>query len=123
MIKIDPADKVFSQYIRLRDGKCLRCGSVVQVNDLGLPVTHQASHFFGRGQESTRFDPNNVDCLCYGCHQYWGSQNREDYRTFKIKQLGQDGYDTLLVKSKTYKKKDRKMELIIAKKLLESLGK
>lgn len=123
MIKIDPADRVFSQYIRLRDGKCMRCGSVIEFNDLGLPVTHQASHFFGRGQESTRFDPDNLDCLCYGCHQYWGSQNREDYRAFKISQLGQDRFDSLMVKAKTYKKKDRKLELIIAKERLKNIKK
>ena len=55
-IKRDKADVVFSQYIRLRDMECKRCHSPVQVNDKGLPVTHQASHFQGRKKESTRFD-------------------------------------------------------------------
>lgn len=118
-IKICPADKVFSQYIRLRDKRCMRCGSRVQFNAKGLPVSHEASHYFGRGRESTRFDQNNVDTACYGCHQQWGSTDREAYRNFKIKQLGQEGFDRLTLKADTYCKKDRVLALFIAKKLLE----
>lgn len=120
-IKIDKADSTFSKYIRKRDGKCIRCGSSVEFNEAGMPITHQASHFYGRAKESTRFDPLNVDCLCHGCHQYWGSTNREEYRQFKIKQLGQQGYNLLTLRANSYQKKDRKMSYIIAKKLLESL--
>ena len=85
-IKIDKADKVFSQYIRLRDKQCVRCGRRGEDTVEGLPIKGlQASHYFGRGNECTRFDVENVDCLCAGCHQYWDS-NKEDYRDFKIKQ-------------------------------------
>ena len=108
-IKIDKADSVFSQYIRLRDKMCVRCRSLVRFNDRGLPITHQASHFFGRGKESTRFDEENVDTLDLGCHQYWGSVDREAYRAFKIKQLGQKGFDLLMLRANTPGKKDRKM--------------
>ncbi len=117
-IKIDKADKVFSQYIRLRDKHCVRCMSKVQINSSGLPISHQASHYFGRGRENTRFDPQNVDTLCMGCHRIWGSDNREEYRAFKIMQLGQEGFDLLTLRANTTKKKDRKMEYIIAKELL-----
>jgi hypothetical protein len=112
-IRIDKADSVFSQYIRLRDGSCQRCGNVCE--------TLQASHFYGRSKESTRFDPDNVDALCYGCHVYWGSTDREAYREFKIKQLGKQGFKMLIVRANTYKKKDRKMEYIIWKTALEDL--
>ena len=118
-IKIDKADFVFSQYVRLRDKKCLRCNSPVKLNAKGLPVSHQASHYFGRGQESTRFDPKNVDTLCFSCHTLWGSRDREDYRFFKIKQLGTMGFDLLLFRSKQLIKKDRKLSLIKAKELLK----
>jgi len=120
-IKIDRADQVFSQYIRLRDGKCKRCRSLVEKNDNGLPVTHQASHYFGRGKEGTRFDPENVDCLCWGCHQYWGSDNREDYRDFKIKQIGEKKFELMRMRADSYYKRDRKMELIKAKILLKEV--
>lgn len=118
-IRLDPADKVFSQVIRLRDKKCVRCGSPVKFNEKGIPVTHQNSHYFGRGQESTRYNKNNCDTLCYGCHVIWGSKEREDYRDFKINQLGQKGFDLLLLRSKTPQKKDRKLELIKAKEQLK----
>ena len=120
-IKIDKADTAFSLYIRLRDRKCVRCGSPVKINEAGKPVSHQASHYFGRGRENTRFDPENVDCLCTGCHQIWGSDDRESYREFKLKQLGQEGYNWLILRSNTYKKKDRKMALIIARELLKGV--
>lgn len=118
-VKIDRADTVFSQAIRLRDGECKRCGSKVKLNDKGLPVSHTNSHYFGRGAESTRFDTENCDCLCCGCHKIWDSRDREDYRDFKIKQLGEDGFQRLLVRSKQIVKKDRKMALIKAKELLK----
>lgn len=120
-IRIDEADKVFSQYVRLRDGRCMRCGSVVKKNDKGLPVSHQASHFFGRKAESTRFDPENVDTLCMACHVNWGGTNFEAYREFKLKQLGQARFDALMVRARTIKKKDRKLSLMIVKHLLEKV--
>ena len=121
-ITIDKADKVFSQYVRLRDGKCQRCHSLVQVNlNTGLPSSHHASHFFGRGKESTRFDPENVDCLCYPCHRLWGGDEREEYLRFKIKQLGRKKFDLLHARSTFTVKKDRKMSLIQAKLLLKEV--
>lgn len=112
MIRIDAADKLFSQWIRLRDKQCLRCHSFVEVNMAGMPISHQASHFYGRGREGTRFEPDNVDTLCMGCHRIWGSDDREAYRTFKLMQLGQTRFDTLQLQANTYHRKDRKFEVI-----------
>lgn len=42
-----------------------------------------------------RFDEQNCDTLCHGCHRYWEKEDREGYRAFKIKQLGQAAYDRL----------------------------
>lgn len=111
-IKVDKADQLFSQYVRIRDGRCMRCSSLVEFNVKGMPVTHQASHFYGRGRENTRFDVQNVDTLCFGCHQLWGSTDRESYRAFKLKQLGQKRFDTLMIQANMYCKKDRKLEAI-----------
>lgn len=118
-IKLDKADIAFSEYIRSRDKwTCQRCGKRY------IPPTQalHCSHYFGRGKESTRFDPENADALCYGCHVQWGGTDREAYRQFKINQLGQDGFDRLTIRANTYKKKDRKMALIMARELLRSLG-
>jgi len=118
-MKICPADKIFSQYIRLRDGKCCRCGSMVELNDEGLPVSHQNSHYFGRSKEGTRFDPLNCDTLCWGCHKIWGSDDKEGYRSFKINQIGEQEFKLLQFRAFSYHKKDRKMSKIIAKVLLD----
>lgn len=113
-IKIDPADTAFSQFIRLRDRRCVRCGSYVQFNGAGLPITHQASHYWSRGKENTRFDPENVDTLCYGCHRLWGhGDERDDYKAFKIRQLGEEGFKRLDQRAHAIGKKDRKLQLII----------
>lgn len=120
-MKIDLADKTFSQFIRLRDRKCVRCSSPVKFNAKGLPISHHASHYFGRGRENTRCDPANVDCLCHGCHVYWGSNDKEGYRNFKLKQLGEKRFNDLSIRAETYKKKDRKLSLVIAKQLLKDL--
>lgn len=118
-MKLDPADIVFSKFIRTRDiWTCQRCGKKY------TPPTNalHCSHYFGRGRENTRFDPLNCDTLCHGCHKIWGSDDKEGYRNFKIKQLGQRGFDLLTLRANTYKKKDRKMALIRAKMLLEEQG-
>ena len=118
-IKICPADQVFSQYIRKRDKMCVRCKSPVKFNDKGLPVNHQASHYWSRGKENTRFDPDNADTLCFACHNLWGhGDQRDEYKAFKIKQLGEEGFKKLDFKAHQIGKKDRKLALIIAKQLL-----
>ena len=120
-IQIDSADRIFSQFIRLRDKRCQRCFSLVRMNGKGLPISHTASHYFGRGRENTRFDTENVDTVCFSCHRIWGSDDKEGYRMFKIKQLGEQGFKLLQMRSEMYKKKDRKMSLLIAKEMLNHL--
>lgn len=120
-IKRDYADEYFSRFIRLRDMECRRCHSRVRLNDTGLPISHTNSHYFGRGRENTRFDPENCDTLCTACHRLWASDEREDYRQFKINQLGQRGFDLLTLRASTYHKKDRKMALLQSRALLASL--
>jgi hypothetical protein len=87
-IKILKEDKVFSQYIRSRDKRCVRCGSIVRFNEKGLPITHECSHYWSRGNWNTRLDEENADTLCFACHRKWGGDYREEYTAFKKKQLG-----------------------------------
>lgn len=121
-VKRDKADEVFSHFIRLRDSACVRCGKPVLLNDSGLPVSGDASHYFGRGRESTRFDPENVDTLCkMSCHSRWEGEDRELYKAFKIKQLGQAGFDRLTLRANTPQKKDRKLAYLIWSQELKKL--
>ncbi len=90
-IKRSKTDILFSQFIRERDNwQCVR-----------------NSHFWGRGWKSTRFDPENCDSLCkLPCHHKWGGEERDFYKAFKVKQLGQKAYDALEVRAKTPQKVD-----------------
>lgn len=118
-IKIDRADSVFSEYIRRRDGKCVRCGRRGE-GEKGVDGL-QASHYWSRRHENTRFDPENVDALCAGCHRLWGGDDREQYANFKKRQLGEVGYKLLLLRCNQYCRRDRKLSLMQAKLLLKSL--
>jgi hypothetical protein len=114
-IKISALDKLFSTYIRTRDNwACVRCLKRFK------PPTNvlQCSHFFGRTMKSVRFEPDNCDSLCYGCHRYWEKEDREGYRTFKVKQLGQSRFDLLTLLAHQPGAPDYKLLTIGYKKLL-----
>ncbi len=118
-IKIWPADKIFSQIIRKRDKKCVRCQSKVEFNSSGEPISHQCSHYWGRGNWGTRYDPENCDTLCMPCHRIWGGDDRRVYENFKRKQLGERGYNLLEMRKNAYAKRDYKLALIYVKELLK----
>jgi hypothetical protein len=115
-IKRDRADILFSLYIRNRDSwTCVRCK---RQHPEGA-ATLGNSHFYGRRNESTRFEPDNCDSLCnMPCHHKWGGDDRMEYREFKLKQLGKKRYDQLVFQAQSYKKKDRKMRLLEVKALV-----
>ena len=71
----------------------------------------------GRGKESTRFTPENVTALCYGCHSYFTAHPAEHY-VWQVERLGQDGVDKLRLASNQYVKKDRKLEAMYWKNQL-----
>lgn len=58
-------DKVFSQYIRKRDGRCLKCKR---------ETTLQCAHIAGRRNLAGRWNENNAITLCYFCHLRWSHQ-------------------------------------------------
>ncbi len=125
-IKILKLDKMFSDYIRKRDNHtCQFCGSVFnQLEKAGLQGL-DCSHFWGRASKGTRFDPDNADALCSGCHMTHEPNKQGFYREFKIKQLGQYGYDRLNLKAHSTTKfgviQQREMELTL-KQMLLSVG-
>lgn len=117
-VKIRPSDKLFSLYIRTRDGwKCKRCHKQYAPPTQAL----HCSHFQGRGKEATRFEPLNADALCYGCHQYFTSHPAEHY-AWQVSIKGQDTVDKITLQSNTYKKRDDKMEKIIWATALKELN-
>jgi hypothetical protein len=119
-VKIDKADKVFSQFIRTRDKQCRRCKSPVEFNQKGEPVTHQCSHFQGRAKEATRFDEENADTLCGGCHMYFTANPGEHYM-WQVKEKGQKTVDMIILRSNQYHKKDRQLAFMYWNQRLKEL--
>ena len=110
-IKIRPADKLYSQWLRGERKVCERCGSTKSL---------QCSHFYGRANEAVRFDPANTDCLCFGCHQYF-TANPNEYVIWKQDRMSEKEFKQLMVSANTYKKKDDKLILIWLKNKLGTM--
>lgn len=117
-VKIDKADRIFGYFIKERDNwRCVRCHAVY---DRGSQAFN-CSHYFGRAHENTRFDPKNCDGLCVGCHNIWESDEYGEYEKFKIKQLGQKGFELLMFSSTLSVKKERENQYVLAKQMLKNL--
>lgn len=100
-MKRDKYDKTFSDYIRLRDKyTCQRCFKKYQKGDTGI----HCSHYMGRTNQSTRYDEENAETLCHGCHSYFEDRKQTYYRDFKMKQLGEERLIALEQRSRQIKK-------------------
>lgn len=91
------ADEEFSKWIRERDRKCFFCSN----------PSRQNSHFWGRGNSSTRYDPKNCDGVCGGCHMKHEGNKQGLYRTMKLRQLGKKGYILLEQKARGTMKREK----------------
>ena len=91
-IKRTPADIAFSKCIRERDNyTCKRCGKSYTESDTGL----HCSHFHGRANWAVRFDPDNAESHCYGCHAYFEGSPHE-FTQWWLNKLGEGAYELLL---------------------------
>lgn len=128
--KIRNSDRLFSKYIRLRDGGCaykFKCNGNCKFEDL------TCSHFIKRRKESVRFDPLNCDAACKKCHYFVEvGENGDDegngyvsgqkfLAEWKKKQLGEVEYKKLLIRANTIKKRDDYLDTIYVKELLKTL--
>lgn len=63
-------DRIFSEYVRLRDsdstgyGRCISCGKVVFWKDA------DAGHYVNRKHMSLRYDESNVNLQCRSCNRF-----------------------------------------------------
>lgn len=103
-IAISDPDYWFSLCVRQRAGwSCESCGKhyapwISAKNELANPALH-CSHYIGRANYATRFDPLNVDAHCYFCHTTFEG-NPHEFRIWKLQRLGQELYDIVIEKSK-----------------------
>lgn len=77
--------KIFSQYIRLRDGRCVSCETGGAEN---------AGHFWHNVLD---FDEDNINAQCVRCNK-WLSGNLASYSVYLLGKLGKRGFDKLNLK-------------------------
>lgn len=90
------ADYLFSKFIRERDPTCRRCW---------IEDSHDCSHYWGRGNSATRFDPKNCVGLCRMCHDIWEHQKNNEYKRFMVNWLGKKEYDELEHRARSFKRR------------------
>lgn len=119
-VKIRKTDRMWSRYIRDKaGGKCEYCGKVCEVNGEVIKKL-ECSHYFGRKNESVRFDPENTYALCFTCHKELGGHTRlenGEYDQWVRKRLGDKRYKLLKIRANSYKKRDDKLDEIIIKNI------
>lgn len=96
-------DKVFSQYIRLRDAfpngtfRCISCGRIKPFEQA------DAGHYHSRKHMSTRFDEENVSSECRACNRF-SADHLIGYRENLIRKIGTQRFQLLEVKAHQTKK-------------------
>lgn len=83
------ATTLHSQYVRARDGRCVRCGSV---------QTLQCMHVVSRRFAATRADELNGHTGCATCHRFL-TENPHEHVWFFQAYLGKDEYMGLISKA------------------------
>ena len=105
-IKISKLDKLFSDLIRRRDDwRCRKCKRQHDSEDSYSRMGLHCSHFFGRSNKGTRFDPLNCLSLCMGCHLYFHAHPIEHTEWFKS-QITEKEFDELNRKARAAVKID-----------------
>lgn len=111
--KIAKLDKVFSEFIRLRDANeqgiifCISCRKPVfwKESDNG--------HFVNRVHKSLRFSEINCNAQCRSCNRF-DESNPEGYRAGLIKKYGEGIIEKLMIaKNQTMKFSDNELEIMI----------
>ena len=90
------ADDRFSVFIRTRDPICRIC--------LTQP-SKDNSHFWGRGNSATRYDPKNCIGLCRPCHDTYEHLKNYEYREWMLNWLGVEEYNLLERRARSFKKR------------------
>ena len=97
---IKKLDRIFSQYIRLRDSaeydhryfRCISCGEV-------LPIEYaDCGHYISRTTLSTRFSEDNCHAECINCNRF-DPDHLDRYTKNLIAKIGEQRYASLITLS------------------------
>ena len=87
-------DKVFSEYIRLRDAMpngyfiCISCGKMKPYRQA------DCGHYHSRRHMATRFDEDNCNSECRGCNRF-SADHLIGYREHLIRKIGEERFELL----------------------------
>ena len=85
------ADKLWSSFIRNRDGRCVYCGSEFRLN---------AHHIFTKGRHGNlRWNTDNGVTLCAKCHTFGVHINPAPYMLKIIEYVGRETIEKLRVQA------------------------
>ena len=85
------ATRLHSEYVRKRDGRCMKCGD----ND---PAKLQCAHIIGRRFAATRVDPANAIALCWTCHHRF-TDHPDEWVHFIFATIGEAEFQRLKTKA------------------------
>ena len=106
-------DRVFSEYIRLRDsdgntGACVTCGRLIFWKE------GHCGHFIKRQHRIVRWNPLNAALQCVSCNTYHGGR-QDEFAKHIIKRYGLDAFNDLMtLKHKTIKHSRGALEEMIS---------
>ena len=92
-------DRVFSQYIRLRDMlpgnvfQCISCGKIKPINQA------DCGHYINRKHMATRYSEMNCNAQCRSCNRF-DEGNMQGYRSHLVWKYGENR--VLLLESQKY---------------------
>ena len=116
-IKIRPADALYSKFLRAKHKYiCERCKGYYPPESRNLSV----SHFHGRRNECVRFDEQNTDVLCSGCHRHF-EENPNSYVDWKRKRMTEQEFNMLDYKAHQTCKKDDTLILLWLKEEIKKI--
>jgi hypothetical protein len=78
-------DRTMAEYIRLRDYRCVQCGSTQNLN---------CGHVFSRIMNSTRFLEENANCQCATCNKHH-EYNAKPYYDWYVSKFGQQQFEAV----------------------------
>ena len=96
-------DKVFSEYIRMRDVmpnglfRCISCGKIKPYSQA------DCGHYHSRNHMATRFDEDNCHAECRGCNRF-SADHLIGYRENLIQKIGEQRFELLSWKAHQTKK-------------------
>ena len=104
-MKISLADTYFSKCVRTAaKWKCERCETQHEKGSQGL----HCSHIFSRRYRNVRWSKDNVQALCFSCHQWFGGNPADS--GYWITELLGEGHMELLREKKNSKVRVSKLE-------------